>query len=90
MSYNVTTAESFKKRSRNSAHPEDDLRGCAAICYLQCTTRQESAVTDGYLGPAYPEENEILALIDQQVEEESVAQMEGGDVPSPPARAAPL
>lgn len=90
MSYNVTTAESFKKRSRNGVHPEDDLRGCAAICYLQCTTRQESAVTDGYLGPAYPEENEILALIEQQVEEESVAQMEGGDAPAAAVGVAPL
>lgn len=79
MSNNVTTAESFKKRNRNAAHPEDDLRGCRSIFHLQCTRRQPSAVTDGFLGPAYPDEDEILALIDAQVEEERVAQMEIGD-----------
>lgn len=79
MMNNVTTAESFKKRNRNSAHPEDDYRGCQALWYLQCTRRQKSTITDGYLGPAYPEEEEILRLIDQQVEEERLALMDTGD-----------
>lgn len=92
MSNNVTTAESFKKRNRNAAHPHDDFRGCYAIWYLQCTCRQPSAVTDGFLGPAYPEEDEILTLIDAQVEEERVAQMEGGGpgIPIPPPRVASM
>lgn len=78
MSNNVTTAESFKKRSRNAAHPQDDLRACSAIWFLQCTPRQDSAVTDGFQGPAYPEEDEILRLIEAQIEEERLAMMENG------------
>lgn len=74
MSHNVTTAESFKKRARNSFLPSDDLRGISAILLLQGNRRQASALTDGYLGPAYPEEHEMLALIDAQVAEERVAQ----------------
>lgn len=74
MSHNVTTAESFKKRSRNASQPADDLRGLRAIFYLQCTQRQESAVTHGYMGPSYPEEEELLALIAAQVREEQEAQ----------------
>lgn len=84
MSNNVTTAESFKKRARNSAHPHDDLRGCAAISMLQCTRRDESALRNGHLGPAYPEEHELLALIDNQVAQERDIQ----PVISPPPRAA--
>eukprot|EP00177_Eucheuma_denticulatum_P006432 GFKZ01011732.1.p1 GENE.GFKZ01011732.1~~GFKZ01011732.1.p1 ORF type:complete len:373 (-),score=32.43 GFKZ01011732.1:786-1811(-) len=83
---NVTTAESFKKRNRNGAHVHDDLRGCEAICFLQCTRRDASAVTDGYLGPAYPEEEEITRLVNQQVEEERMAQMEEGGEGGAPAR----
>ena len=74
MSNNVTTAESFKKRARNSSNPNDDLRGCAAIFMLQCTTRQKSAVTDEHVGPAYPEEEHFIRLIDAQVAEERDAQ----------------
>lgn len=74
MSQNVTTAESFKKRARNSASDADDLRGCASIYMLQCTRRQDSAVTDTHAGPAYPEEEEFLRLIDAQVAEERDAQ----------------
>lgn len=84
MSNNVTTAESFKKRARNSAHAQDDLRGCAAICLLQCTQRDESALTNGHTGPAYPEERELVALIDSQVAQERDTQ----SVISPPPRAA--
>lgn len=74
MSNNVTTAESFKKRARNSACVEDDFRGCSAIYMLQCTRRQDSALTSAHCGPAYPEEQEFLTLIDNQVAQERVAQ----------------
>lgn len=73
MCHNVTTAESFKKRSRNSAAPHDDFRGCKAICFLQCTRREQSAVTQGFLGARYPNEAEITALIDKQVADERQA-----------------
>ncbi|KAI0565145.1 hypothetical protein FGB62_21g42 [Gracilaria domingensis] len=66
----MTTAERFKKRARNSAHVEDDYRGLKAIFFLQCTRRPASAVTEGFFGPAYPEEDEFVRLIDAQVEEE--------------------
>lgn len=84
MSNNVTTAESFKKRARNSAHAHDDLRGCAAIWMLQCTTREESALTNTHIGPAYPEEQDLLTLIDNQVAQERDTE----PIISPPPRAA--
>lgn len=83
MSQNVTTAESFKKRARNSAHTHDDLRGCSAMYHLQCTRRQASAVTEDHMGPAYPEESELIRLIEAQVTEERDAQ--ASVIPAPRA-----
>lgn len=74
MSQNVTTAESFKKRARNSSSPKDELRGCSAMFMLQGSFRQPSAVTEHRLGPAYPEETDFLNLIEAQVAEERDAQ----------------
>ncbi|PXF41387.1 Protein S-acyltransferase 8 [Gracilariopsis chorda] len=85
MSNNITTAERFKKRARNSAHPHDDYRGLRAIFFLQCTRRPASALTEGFIGPAYPEEDEYLRLIDAQVEEEKALL----DVPVPSIPIAP-
>lgn len=82
MSNNITTAERFKKRARNSAHVEDDFRGFRAIGFLQFTRRPASALTQGFIGPAYPEEDEFLRLINDQVEEEKVIM--GAQVPTMP------
>eukprot|EP00171_Calliarthron_tuberculosum_P005317 IDg5317t1 len=72
---NVTTAESFKKASRNAAHDHDDLRGCAAVSYLQCTQRPASAISQGYADGPYPDHELIARLIAEQIEEERIAQM---------------
>lgn len=82
MSSNLTTAESFKKRARNAASSVDDLRGCQAIWFLQCTRREGSALVDGFDGPAYPEESALNALVDEQVQDEQHAR---SLIMSPPA-----
>lgn len=74
MSNNVTTAESFKKSARNSAYEHDDLRGCAAIYFLQCSQRPVSAISQGFSGDPYPDYDLIQELIAKQIEEESIAQ----------------
>lgn len=85
MANNVTTAESFKKRARNSSDPMDDLRGCAAMINLQCTKREGSALIDGLDGPAYPDEAEFVALVNAQVEEDRDAQPSQPSVTPPSA-----
>lgn len=84
MFHNVTTAESFKKRARNSTCDDDDRRGWSAMYMLQCTNRQKSALTNTHYGPAYPEEQELTILIDKQVAEEQVLH----NSISPPVQAA--
>lgn len=75
MSNNVTTAESFKKATRNSAFDHDDLRGCAAIFHLQCTQRPVSAISQGFADTPYPDHELIARLIAEQMEEERLAQI---------------
>lgn len=75
MGCNVTTAESFKKSNRNGAYETDDLRGCHAMLFLQCTKRPHSSVTQRFPGPKYPDEDLIAQLIAEQVEDEHVAMM---------------
>lgn len=75
MCNNVTTAESFKKAQRNSATDEDDLRGCAAMYFLQCTQRPTSAISQGFADIPYPDHELIAKLIAEQIEEERIAQL---------------
>lgn len=78
MCNNVTTAESFKKAQRNSAHNHDDLRGCAAILYLQCTRRPTSAISQGYNDAPYPDFESIQRLIAEQIEDERLGRIAQG------------
>lgn len=73
---------------RAQSHSRSEIeRGCWAVFHLQCTHREPSTVTDGFLGLTYLEEDGILALIDAQVERESVARIE---IDSPFIRVSPL
>ncbi len=75
MCNNVTTAESFKKAQRNSAHDHDDLRGCSAIMHLQCTQRPTSAISQGYNDAPYPDFDAIQRLIAEQIEDERLGRL---------------
>lgn len=83
MSNNVTTAESFKKAQRNSAYEHDDLRGCSAIYFLQCTQRPTSAISRGFSDEPYPDYEQIQNAVLQQMEEERIGRLIQPDANAP-------